>query len=88
MNQIPKFVLNNGGSEGSEGQNGSNSQIRAEQRSRDRKKHKELEHKLDIEKKRQRERVKVINQQQIAMKEASCPHVRPNIQATLLWLEL
>ncbi|CAE7626395.1 MNS1 [Symbiodinium sp. CCMP2456] len=30
----------------------------------------ELEHKLDIEKKRQRERVKVINQQQIAMKEA------------------
>ena len=31
----------------------------------------ELEHKLDIEKKRQRERVKVINQQQIAMKEAS-----------------
>ena len=30
----------------------------------------ELEHKLDIEKRRQRERVKVINQQQIAMKEA------------------
>jgi hypothetical protein len=28
-----------------------------------------LEHKLDIEKRKQRERVKVINQQQIAMKE-------------------
>ena len=31
----------------------------------------ELEHKLDIEKRKQRERVKVINQQQIAMKEAA-----------------
>ncbi len=32
----------------------------------------ELEHKLDIEKRKQRERVKVINQQQIAMKEEHC----------------
>merc|ERR1719183_3176464 len=32
--------------------------------------HIELEHKLEIEKMKQRERVKVINQQQIAMKEA------------------
>merc|ERR1712061_894433 len=32
--------------------------------------HQELEHKLNIEKSKQRERVKHINQQQIAMKEA------------------
>ena len=31
MDQIPKFVLNNGGQRGQRGPNGSNSQIRAEQ---------------------------------------------------------
>merc|ERR1719238_404764 len=42
----------------------------AEHMENERLEHVELEHKLEIEKMKQRERVKVINQQQIAMKEA------------------
>merc|ERR1719326_267336 len=42
----------------------------AEHMENERLEHLELEHKLEIEKMKQRERVKVINQQQIAMKEA------------------
>jgi len=42
----------------------------AEHMENERLEHIELEHKLEIEKMKQRERVKVINQQQIAMKEA------------------
>mmetsp|Transcript_62161 Transcript_62161/g.116292 ORF Transcript_62161/g.116292 Transcript_62161/m.116292 type:complete len:479 (-) Transcript_62161:340-1776(-) len=44
--------------------------VLAEHMENERLEQQELEHKLDIEKRRQRERVKVINQQQIAMKEA------------------
>mmetsp|Transcript_59016 Transcript_59016/g.191093 ORF Transcript_59016/g.191093 Transcript_59016/m.191093 type:complete len:480 (+) Transcript_59016:170-1609(+) len=43
----------------------------AEHMENERLQHVELEHKLNIEKNKQRERVKTINQQQIAMKEAS-----------------
>merc|ERR1712060_575068 len=44
--------------------------IMAEHMENERVEHIELEHKLNIEKSKQRERVKHINQQQIAMKEA------------------
>merc|ERR1712100_722307 len=44
--------------------------VLAEHQENERLEHIELEHKLNIEKMKQRERVKVINQQQIAMKEA------------------
>lgn len=44
--------------------------VMAEHMANERLDHLELEHKLDIEKMKQRERVKTINQQQIAMKEA------------------
>jgi len=44
--------------------------VMAEYMNNERLDHIELEHKLEIEKMKQRERVKVINQQQIAMKEA------------------
>lgn len=44
--------------------------VMAEYQENERLEHIELEHRLEIEKMKQRERVKVINQQQIAMKEA------------------
>merc|ERR1719201_2861029 len=44
--------------------------VMAEHMENERLEHLELEHKLEIEKMKQRERVKTINQQQIAMKEA------------------
>merc|ERR1712151_996542 len=49
---------------------GQTEQCIAEHMENERLEHVELEHKLNIEKSKQRERVKHINQQQIAMKEA------------------